>query len=193
MLGGANTRAADALAVGIDRWASGRCGILFEWTRDLQTKRSDITIYQSRTLTDLPNAGKVFAYRKDNVEPALHLQPSAIAFERYYYSQPLPEGGRDNNTFENFFGTIESTWNPLAVRLCSTAAANFTSSEFVDLFTFLILMRVRVPAARDMIEVTLAEQVKATTRLLDQQGKLPPKPEGLSRVPTAGPQMTESR
>ena len=123
--------------------------------------------------------GKVFAYRKDDPETALHLRPDAIAFERYYYSQPLPAGGRDNNTFENFFGTIESTWNPLAVRLCSSAAANFTSSEFVDLFTFLILMRVRVPAARDMVEAMLAEQVKATTRLLDQQGKLPPKPEGL--------------
>jgi hypothetical protein len=123
--------------------------------------------------------GKVFAYRKDEPESALHLAPDAIAFERYYYSQPLPEGGRDNNTLENFFGTIESTWNRLAVRLCSTATGNFTSSEFVDLFCFLILMRVRVPAARDMVEVTLAEQVKATARLLDEQGKLPPKPEGL--------------
>jgi Protein of unknown function (DUF4238) len=108
------------------------------------------------------------------------VRPYAIAFEKYYYSQPLPDGGRDNNIFENFFGTIESTWNALAARLCSGAAAttDFTSSEFVDLFTFLILMRVRVPAARDMVEVSLAEQVKATTRLLDQQGKLPPKPKG---------------
>jgi hypothetical protein len=123
--------------------------------------------------------GKVFAYRKDDPETALHLRPDAIAFEKYYYSQPLPDGGRDNNTFENFFSTIENKWNALAARLCSTAAANFTSSEFVDLSTFLILMRVRVPAARDMVEVTLAEEVKATTQLLDRQGKLPPKPEGL--------------
>jgi hypothetical protein len=33
-----------------------------------------------------------------------------------------------------------------------------------------------------MVEVILAEQVKATTRLLDQQGKLPPKPEGLENI-----------
>jgi len=39
-------------------------------------------------------------------------------------------------------------------------------------------MRVRVPAARDIVEVSLAEQTKAEVRLLDQQGKLPPKPEG---------------
>ena len=43
-------------------------------------------------------------------------------------------------------------------------------------------MRVRVPAARDMVEVMLAEQVKATARLLDQKGKLPPKPEGLEEI-----------
>src|ERR1700738_276693 len=95
------------------------------------------------------NTGKIFAYRKDNPETALHLRPDAIAFERYYYSQPGPDDGRDNNTFENFFGTIESTWNALAARLCSDAAAtnDFSSSEFENLFTFLILMRVRVPAA----------------------------------------------
>jgi Protein of unknown function (DUF4238) len=126
------------------------------------------------------NTGKIFAYRKDNPQTALHLRPDAIAFETYYYSQPLPDDGRDNNTFENVFGTLESTWNPLVTRLCSGASAStdFASSEFVDLFTFLILMRVRVPAARDMVEVMLAEQTKAEVKLLDRQGKLPPKPEG---------------
>jgi hypothetical protein len=130
------------------------------------------------------NAGKIFAYRKDNPQTALHLRPDAIAFETYYYSQPLPEGGRDNNSIEDFFGTIESTWNPLAARLCtgSNATTDFTSSEFVNLFTFLILMRVRVPAARDMVEVSPAEQTKAEVRLLDRQGKLPPKPEGLEDI-----------
>jgi hypothetical protein len=64
--------------------------------------------------------------------------------------------------------------------LCSGVAAttDFTSSEFVNLFSFLILMGVRVPAARDMVEVMLAEQTKAEVKLLDRQGKLPRKPEG---------------
>ena len=47
------------------------------------------------------NTGKVFAYRQDDVQKPLHLRPNEIAFERYYYSQPLPEGGRDNNTLED--------------------------------------------------------------------------------------------
>jgi len=40
------------------------------------------------------------------------------------------------------------------------------------------LMRVRVPAMRDMIEMSRAEQVKATARLLDRKGMLPTMPEG---------------
>src|SRR6266436_824482 len=89
------------------------------------------------------NAGKVFAYRKDDAETPRHLKPSNIALERYYYSQPSPEGGRDNNTLENFFGTIESAWNPLVARMLSgsSAAADFTSSDFETLFTFLVLMK----------------------------------------------------
>ena len=130
------------------------------------------------------HTGKLFAYRKDNPQKALPVRPDEIAFEKYYYSQPLPEGGRDNNRIEDFFGTIESTWNPLAEWLCSGADAttDFSSSDFVNLFTFLILMRVRVPAARDMVEVSLAEQEKAVVRSLDRQGKLPPKPAGHENI-----------
>src|SRR5579863_4649650 len=61
--------------------------------------------------------GKVFAYRKDEPNSPLHVRPREIAFERYYYSQPLPDGGRDNNTIENFFSTIESTWPRLVERM----------------------------------------------------------------------------
>lgn len=121
------------------------------------------------------DTGKAMAYRKDDVLKPLRLRPSEIAFERYYYSQPLPEGGRDNNTLENFFSTIESTWPPLVDRLRS---GSVISSDLDALETFMSLMRVRVPAARDMVEISRAEQVKATARLLDQAGKLPPKPKG---------------
>jgi Protein of unknown function (DUF4238) len=123
--------------------------------------------------------GKIFAYRKDEAQKPIHLQPSAIAFERYYYSQPLPEGGRDNNTIEDFFSTLEATWTPLVKRLRS---GSDTSSDFEALCNFMGLMRVRVPAARDMVEVFLAEQAKATTRFLDRQGKLPPKPQGCEDI-----------
>jgi Protein of unknown function (DUF4238) len=120
--------------------------------------------------------GKIVAYRKDNAQDPLHLIPDAIAFEKYYYSQPLPEGGRDNNTLEDHFSTIETKWSHLVDQL--RAGASLTQAELEDLYTFLGLMRVRVPALRDAIEVSLAEQVKAETGLLDRLGRLPPKPPG---------------
>ena len=125
------------------------------------------------------DARRITAYRKDNPVPPLHLAPSEIAFERYYYSQPLPDGGRDNNTLEDFFSTIEATWPALvaALRSGSTGAADFEA-----LCTFMSLMRVRVPAVRDMIELSRAEQVKATVKMLDRQGKLPPKPDGFEDI-----------
>ncbi|HEV2302028.1 MAG TPA: DUF4238 domain-containing protein [Stellaceae bacterium] len=124
-------------------------------------------------------AGKIFAYRKDDISKPLHVQPNQIAFERYYYSQPLADGGRDNNSLEDFFSTVEAAWPTLAERLRSGSA---TGTDFESLFTFMCLMRVRVPAARDMVELSLSEQVKAEARLLDQKGMLPPKPAGYENI-----------
>jgi hypothetical protein len=130
------------------------------------------------------NSGKIFAYRKDEPSAPLYLPPKAIAFTKYYYSQPLPEGGQDDNTFEDYFASIEGKWTPLADRLRAGAAAtnSFASAEWEALFIFLGLMRVRVPATRDMVVIWLAEQVKAEARLLDRLGKLPPKPEGRENI-----------
>jgi hypothetical protein len=114
------------------------------------------------------DAGRINAYRKDDPVPPLHLAPSEIAFERYYYSQPLPEGGRDNNTLEDFFSAIETTWPALVAALRSGSSS---PDIFEALCTFMSLMRVRVPAVRDMIELSRAEQVKATMQMLDRQGK----------------------
>jgi Protein of unknown function (DUF4238) len=49
-------------------------------------------------------------------------------------------------------------------------------------YPILGLMRVRVPATRDAVELIRAEEVKATARFLDRQGKLPPKPEGCEDI-----------
>jgi len=46
------------------------------------------------------------------------------------------------------------------------------------LYTFMTLMRVRVPATRDLIEMSRAEQVKATLGVLNRRGMLPPTPPG---------------
>lgn len=118
-------------------------------------------------------SGCVYAWRKDDPETALHTVPEAIGFEKYYYSQPLPNGGRDNNSLEDFFSTIEAPWATLVQKLSSGTE---TSADFLPLIEFLMLQRVRVPCIRDAIELSLAEFVKTETRLLDEASLLPPKP-----------------
>ena len=39
-------------------------------------------------------SARLFAYRKDGPWEPLHVRSSEIAFEKYYYSQPLPEGDK---------------------------------------------------------------------------------------------------
>jgi len=120
--------------------------------------------------------GRIYAYRKDDVSKPLYLKPDQIAFERYYYSQPLPDGGRDNNKLEAFFSrTYESTWPALVHRL---EKRSNVPSDFEDLLGFIIAMRVRVPATRDFVELMLAERIKLEVHALDQKGILPPKPAG---------------
>jgi len=130
-------------------------------------------------LNGFTHNGRIVAYRKDDPKRPLHVSPSEIAFQRYYYSQPLPGGGRDDNTLEDFFSKIETSWPTLAKRL---RAGSGTSVDFEELCTFLTLMRVRVPATRDFVELALAEGVKAETKFLDQRGKLPPKPQGYEDI-----------
>jgi len=119
-------------------------------------------------------SGCVFVWRKDEPETPLHTVPEAIGFEKYYYSQPLPGGGRDNNSLEDFFSTIEAPWPQLMEKL---AARTETSADFLPLIEFLLLQRVRGPCMRDAIEFNLAETVKTEARVLDEAGLLPPKPE----------------
>ena len=120
-------------------------------------------------------AGRVYAYRKDDPEKLLHVRPSEIAFEKYYYSQPLPEGGRENNRFEEMFSAVETHWP----RLVDDLAAGRDVRDRMELFfRFIGLLRVRVPAARDPVELHLARMVQRTAIRLVRNGKIPPPPPG---------------
>src|SRR5438270_13944917 len=81
-------------------------------------------------------SGCVFAWRKDQPEAPLHTVPEAIGFEKFYYSQPLPGGGRDNNSLEDFFSTIEAPWPQLLEKLATGAE---TDADFLPLIEFLML------------------------------------------------------
>lgn len=120
--------------------------------------------------------GKLFCYRKDTPQNPLPLTPDNVAHRRYYYSQPIPEGGQDNDSLEDAFSEIEGAWPVIMKRISEKSA--LSAEEREKFFQFIGLLRVRVPAIRDAIELMRAELVKMTLRALDKQGKLPPKPDG---------------
>lgn len=121
------------------------------------------------------SGGKLRVYRKDEPARPLHMSPDNVAIERYYYSQPRPDGSTDHNTLEDLFSVQESKWPAIVARLQRREDVN---DALQDIFMFLGLQRVRVPAARDAAEQILAESVMSATRVLDAAGKLPPKPPG---------------
>ncbi len=122
--------------------------------------------------------GKLWAFAKDEPLRPFRVSPDGIAHERYYYSQPLPEGGQDNDQLEDLFNVIESEWPPIVARW---QAGDPVNDKLDVLFQFIATMRVRVPAARDVAEAWLANSVKETARHLESRGKLPPMPTELSR------------
>lgn len=115
----------------------------------------------------------LFVFPQDGDAEPFEIKPENIAFEKYYYSQPLPDGGRDNNAIEDTFSKIEAEWTPLLNRWRS---ADTTPDKLLSVFEFIMLMRMRVPAMRDAVEAMLAEEVKSTTRVMHKFGQLPPLP-----------------
>jgi len=119
---------------------------------------------------------KVLIYRKDDPEKPFLQSPNSFGFHKYYYSQPMPEGCKDHNSLENLFSEVESKWTSIAESILKRQDVN---DRLEDIFNFIALQYVRVPAIRDACEAILAAEVKATARVLDKAGKLPPKPKGV--------------
>lgn len=94
--------------------------------------------------------GMVWIYRKDEPRSPIPQQPGSTQFQRYYYSQPRPDGSWDNNGLEDLFQTVEQHWPEIISSLEAKAKLN---SLDVQLFEFMGLMHVRVPAVRESIEL----------------------------------------
>jgi hypothetical protein len=121
--------------------------------------------------------GKVRVYSKDKPAQSWWAAPEAIAYENYYYSQPTPDGGQDNNRIEDFFSSIEDNW-PLLISKIEHQERHEGGLE--ALLRFALMQRVRVPTARDAVEKMLAEAVRMTGRHLNDMGRLPPPPSGFT-------------
>lgn len=123
--------------------------------------------------------GMVLLYRKDNPAQAISQPPDGVCFHKHYYAQPRPDGEMDHDRLENYFEKFEAKWPPIVKRLEQRDNVN---DSLRDIFAFLALQRVRVPAARDASEAKYAACVKAALLNLDAAGRLPPKPEGLENI-----------
>ena len=121
--------------------------------------------------------GRLYAYRKDDPRHPLHVRPNEIAFEKYYYSQPLPGGGQDNNLLEDLFSTVETWWPGLVNDL---TAKRDTRDRMEILFQFMGLLRVRGPMMRDAVELQLAQVARRTMLDLAAAGELLPPPGDLT-------------
>ena len=121
--------------------------------------------------------GRVLVYRKDEPAKVLRVDPNGAGFERYYYSQPTPDGGVDHNRLEDLFSKTEGLWPGIVDRLNVSKDVN---NSLQELFEFMLLQRVRVPASRDATEAKLAAQVHQTLLDMVASGQVPPPPSGLA-------------
>ncbi|CAE6967906.1 DUF4238 domain-containing protein [Paraburkholderia domus] len=124
-------------------------------------------------------SGRLLVYRKDGPQKPLHQAPDATQFRRYYYSQPTPDGGRDNNKLEAFFSTIEMDWPATVAKLHRRENVN---DRLESIFEFMAVQRARVPAARDVSEAALAQTLKDAMTVMLAKGRLPPPPPGLDDI-----------
>jgi hypothetical protein len=103
--------------------------------------------------------------------------PDATQFRTFYYSQPLPDGSRDNNTLEAVFSSIERHWPETVAKLHARGDVN---DRLENIFQFIALQRARVPAGRDAAEAMRAQTVKDTMKVMLANAMGPPPPPGFA-------------
>jgi hypothetical protein len=118
--------------------------------------------------------GFITCARKPDPTSVIRVRPDEIGFRRYYYSQPLPWGGHDNNRLEGGLAELDGQWAQIVEPLLAGAPSNHIVG---DLFAFMAFQRVRVPAFRSAIEQAMARSAKGTFDQLLAAGEIDPSPE----------------
>lgn len=127
----------------------------------------------------LNEKGNLRVYLKEEPKKEIWSAPENTGFRKYYYSQPIEDGARDNNTLENHFAEYEARW-PSFVRTLREGRDANDQLEFF--FQFLTLQMTRTPATREMVELMLAHDVMRVAKNLQKSGKLPQPPEGFEDI-----------
>lgn len=122
--------------------------------------------------------GRVQTYLCDLGGEPKPLAPANIAFENYYYAHPTADGGRDTTRIEGLFDrNVEDPW-PAAREAARTGSS--TPETWARLYLMMASLRARVPAARELIECSLAASVRMATEMLEASGGIEPLPEILT-------------
>lgn len=115
--------------------------------------------------------GRVHAYRTDEPAKPLYVPPTSIGYEKFYYSQPLPDGTRENHRYEDLWNTVESVWPETMRAVLSHRVSPAVSFNLLGMAT---VMSTRVPAARERNEMLLATRLRAEAQAAEELGLLPP-------------------
>jgi Protein of unknown function (DUF4238) len=126
--------------------------------------------------------GKVVCLHTDFPVRTTRQVPKELGHHKYYYSQPLPHGLK-NDTLETVFSITENKFERVMGKIVRHRA--LSDDDFSDLVEFILLMRVRVPAMRESVELFLGEVVRETGRSLEMRGLI-------DTHPTLGNQIWDS-
>lgn len=134
----------------------------------LNRKHHFVSVVYMQGFTDA--RGRIQVYRAESPETPHPMQPSAIGYENYYYSQRLPEGGQENHRFEDLWNTIETVW-PETVR--ALQARRLSPAISFNVHGMQTIMRARVPATRDRHALMLEAKLRSESKALEELGALP--------------------
>ncbi|TBF35227.1 DUF4238 domain-containing protein [Rhizobium leguminosarum] len=114
--------------------------------------------------------GRVQVYRSEAPHDPHPVKPKAVGFENYYYSQKLSDGTQENHQLEDLWNTIETVW-PVTVR--ALEARQLSPAISLNVLGMMAVMRVRVPAARDVHAILMEAKLRNEMKDLENAGRLP--------------------
>lgn len=114
--------------------------------------------------------GRVWSYRSATPETPHHVKPTATGFEGHYYSFLRDDGTKDNASFEDRWGATETVWDET---LKAVKLGRVSPAISFNILAMAVLMRTRVPAARERKELLLATHLREGMKALERAGRLP--------------------
>jgi hypothetical protein len=115
--------------------------------------------------------GRLWRYLADKPADPQRVAPRSFGYEKFYYSQKMPDGTQENHKFENLWSAIETVW---AATMRAVADHRMSPAISLNLLGMATIMKTRVPAARERNERLIAAGLRAKVQAEHEIGILPP-------------------